>query len=535
MDTVGKWIARYLKQRDIDTLFTLTGGHIFPLLDGSLDAELRVVDTRHEQAAAFAAEGWALRTGRPSAYVVTAGPGFLNAVSGLAHASVTLSPTLCIAGASPIADDDRGAPQELEQLRVAEVYARYAKTVRQTDRIPQYLEAAFQHMQGPTPGPAFLEIPQDVLYQPLGEDAPVGFGPRPTPKAAGDPRDIERAAAMLRGAERPVVVVGSGGFWSGAAAALADFAERTGLPVFTRNAARGLLPDSHPRCYGGSPGLGVFKSDLVLVIGSRMNATFFYGRFAEGTRVIQVDCNAAALGDNRGIDLGVCGDACLVLEQLTAALDRYQAPRDWIAALDAAVEKRREKFAAGYHSAATPIHPMRLLHEINGFAASVDATLTVDGGDIGVAAARHLVANRPGSQLSNASILGSLGPGLPFAIGAKAAAPDETVICVTGDGAFGIGAMEIDTAVRLDLPFICVIGNDLAWGMIRRAQSSLFGKERLVAAKLGDRPYEKMVEALGGYGERVEDPEEIRPALERARESGRPACLNVMIDPKVTG
>ncbi len=191
---------------------------------------------------------------------------------------------------------------------------------------------------------------------------------------------------------------------------------------------------------------------------------------------------------------------------------------------------------------------MRLLHEINGFAASVDATLTVDGGDIGVAAARHLVANRPGSQLSNASILGSLGPGLPFAIGAKAAAPDETVICVTGDGAFGLGAMEIDTAVRLDLPFICVIGNDLSWGMIRRAQSSLFGKERLgayvalhdactrlVAAKLGDRPYEKMVEALGGYGERVEDPEEIRPALERARESGRPACLNVMIDPKVTG
>jgi acetolactate synthase-1/2/3 large subunit len=178
---------------------------------------------------------------------------------------------------------------------------------------------------------------------------------------------------------------------------------------------------------------------------------------------------------------------------------------------------------------------MRLLHEINGFAASVDATLTVDGGDIGVAAARHLVANRPGSQLSNASILGSLGPGLPFAIGAKAAAPDETVICVTGDGAFGLGAMEIDTAVRLDLPFICVIGNDLSWGMIRRAQSSLFGKERLVAAKLGDRPYEKMVEALGGYGERVEDPEEIRPALERARESGRPACLNVMIDPTVTG
>jgi acetolactate synthase-1/2/3 large subunit len=534
MDTVGRWMAGYLKERGIDALFTLTGGHVFPLLDGCLEAELRVVDTRHEQAAAFAAEGWALRSGRPGAYLVTAGPGFVNAVSGLAHASVTLSPTLCFAGASPVAEDDKGAPQELEQLRVAETYARYAKTVRRTRRIPQYLENAFQHMLGPTPGPAFLEIPQDVFYQPLPDDAPTDFGPRPTPRAAGDPRDIERAAAMLREAERPVVVVGSGGFWAGAAEALTALAERTGLPVFTRNAARGLLPDVHPQCYGGSAGMGVFKSDLVLVIGSRLNATFYYGEFGEGIRVIQVDCNAAALGDNRGIDLGICGDARLVLEQLYAALGRYTTPREWIATLDAASAKRQERFAAGYHATTTPIHPMRLLHEINAFA-DERTTITIDGGDIGVAASRHLVANRPGSQLSNASILGSLGPGLPFAVGAKVASPDDTVVCVTGDGAFGIGAMEMDTAVRLDLPFICVIGNDQQWGMIERAQKPLFGEERLVAAKLGDRPYEQMVEALGGYGERVDDPEQIRPALERARDSGRPACLNVMIDPKITG
>jgi acetolactate synthase-1/2/3 large subunit len=305
METVGQWIASYLKERDIDALFTLTGGHIFPVFDGCLDAGIRVVDTRHEQAASFAAEGWALRAGRPGAYVVTAGPGFVNAVSGLAHASVTLSPTLCITGASPVAEDDKGAPQELEQLRVAETYARYAKTVRRTDRIPQYFEAAFQHMRGPTPGPAFLELPQDVLYRPLGADAPQGFGPRPTPRSAGDPRDIERAGELLRQAERPVVVVGGGAFWAGAGDALAAFAEQTQLPVFTRNAARGLLPDEHPQCYGGSPGLGVFKSDLVLVIGSRFNATFFYGQFPEQTRVIQVDCNAAALGDNRGLDLGI--------------------------------------------------------------------------------------------------------------------------------------------------------------------------------------------------------------------------------------
>lgn len=530
MQTAGQWITQYLKERQTDALFTLTGGHIVTILDACLDADIRVVDTRHEQAAAFAAEGWALRTGRPGVYVVTAGPGFVNAVSGLAHASVTLSPTLCICGASPFADDDRGAPQELEQLRVAEVYARYAKTVRSTDRIPQYMEAAYQHMCGSQPGPAFLEIPQDVLYETVSPDAGAAFAPRRTPLAGGDPGDIDRAAALLRAAERPVVVVGSGGYWAGAGAALAAFAEQTRLPVFTRNAARGLLPDSHPQCYGGSVGTGVFKSDCVLVLGSRFNSTFFYGQFPEGVRVIQVDCNAAALGDNRTVDLGVCGDARLVLDQLTAALDGYSAPREWIAMLDASVEKRQAKFAAGLHATSTPIHPLRLMHELNEFIDD-QMTVTIDGGDVGVAAARHLRANRPGAQLSNASILGSLGPGIPFALGAKVAAPDETVICLTGDGAFGFGAMEMDTAIRLDLPIVCIVANDQAWGMIKRGQAQFVGADRLVAAELGDRPYDKMVEALGGYGERVEDPEQIRPALERARDSGKPACLNVMLDP----
>jgi acetolactate synthase-1/2/3 large subunit len=527
-------MAEYLKARGIDTLFTLTGGHVFPLLDGCIDAGVRVVDTRHEQAAAFAAEGWALRTGKPAAYLVTAGPGFVNAVTGLAHASVTLAPTLCIAGASGTKEDDKGAPQELEQLRVAEVYTRYAKTVRRTERIPQYIENAFQHMTGPTPGPAFLEIPQDVFYKPLPEDAPTDFGPRTAPRSAGDPVDIERAAALLRQAERPVVVAGGGSFWSGAGEALARLAEQTGLPVFTRNAARGLLPDSHPQCYGGSPGLGVFKSDLVLVIGSRFNSTFYYGQFAEGGKVIQVDCNSAAMGDNRGIDVGICGDARVVLEQLSEALAGYRTSDEWIASLDGAVRKRKAKFAAGFQSDSSPIHPMRLMHELNEFA-DADTTFSVDGGDIGVAAARHLVADHPGAQLSNASILGSLGPGLPFALGAKVARPDDTVVCLTGDGAFGLGAMELDTAVRLDIPFICVIGNDGIWGMIERAQRPLFGEDRAVAATLGDRPYEKMAQALGCYGERVEDPDKIRPALERAKASGRPACINVILDPKVTG
>jgi acetolactate synthase-1/2/3 large subunit len=274
--------------------------------------------------------------------------------------------------------------------------------------------------------------------------------------------------------------------------------------------------------------MGVFKADLVLIIGTRMNSTFYYGKFNDNTKVIQVDCNSAAMADNRTIDLGICGDAKLVLQQLTAALDGFSAPADWIATLDAAVSARQEKFAAGYQSSQTPIHPMRLLHELNQFA-DENTTFTVDGGDIGVEAARHLIANHPGSQLSNASILGSLGPGIPFAIGAKVAAPNDKVICITGDGAFGFGAMEMDTAVRLDLPIIVVVGNNQAWGMVERDYGKLFGENRVVAAELGDRPYDKMVEGLGGYGERVEDPDEIGPALQRAYDSGKPACINVMM------
>lgn len=528
----GLWIGNYLKQRGVDALFTLTGGHIFPILDGCVEHDIRVIDTRHEQAAAFCAEGWALKKCTPGVYAATAGPGFINAVTGLAHASITKNRTLCLAGASPTTQRDQGAAQELEQTKVAEIYSIYAKTINHPKRIPQYMEMAFQQMQGSRPGPAFLELPWDVIFEPLSDEVEATFAPRPIPVSAGDPRDIETADEMIRNATNPVMVVGGGAYWSNCADTLKEFAEQTGIPVFTRNSARGLLPDEHPQCYGGSPGTGVFKSDLVIVAGTRLNSTFYYGQFGDNTKIIQIDCDSAAIGNNNTVDLGICGDVGLVLAQLNQVLMGYSCPKDWISTLDAGVAKRREKFEAGYNSDQTPIHPLRLLHELNEFS-NESTTFTIDGGDIGVEAARHLVASRPGSQLTNASTLGALGPGIPYAIGAKVAAPDETVICLTGDGAFGICAMEMDTAVRHDLPIIVVIGNDQRWGMIGRSHADMFGKNRVVAAELGDRPYDKIVEALGGYGERVEDPNQIRPALERAVASGKPACLNVIMAPAV--
>jgi acetolactate synthase-1/2/3 large subunit len=526
--TSGHWIGNYLRERDINALFCVTGGHVFPVLDGCVEADIRVVDTRHEQAAAFAAEGWALRTGKPGVYTATAGPGFVNAVAGLAHASVTLSPTLCLGGEVPMREEDTGAPQEVEQTQVAAFYAKYAKKVGATDRIPQYMEKAFQEMLGSNPGPAYLGLPTNVSWRAVSEEVENTFQPRKVPRAAGDPEAVARAADLIKAAKAPVLVAGSGAFWAHAEQPLRTLAEQTTLPVFTRNAARGLLPDSHPQCYGGSPGLGVFKADVVVVVGSRLNSGFYYGKFGDGTSIIQVDCNSAAMADNQEIELGICGDAALVLGQLSEALDGYSCPSEWIAVLDEAAAKRQAKFEAAFHSDQQPIHPLRLLHELNEFA-DEKTTFAVDGGDIAVEAARHLVANRPSSQLSNGSTLGSLGPGVPFALGAKVAAPEDTVICVMGDGAFGFSAMEMDTAVRLDLPIIVVIGNDQMWGMIERGHREAFGENRIVAAHLGDRPYDKMVEAMGGYGERVEDPAEIRPALERAVASGKPACLNVMM------
>jgi len=263
-------------------------------------------------------------------------------------------------------------------------------------------------------------------------------------------------------------------------------------------------------------------------MGSRLNSGFYYGQFGDNTQIIQVDCNSAAMANNQEIDLGICGDVGLVLTQLGEALQEFQCDAAWITALDEAKAKRAARFAGDFQSSMTPVHPLRILHELNEFA-DEHTTFSVDGGDFGVEAARHLLARQAGSQLTNGSILGSLGPGIPFAIGAKVAAPEDTVICVMGDGAFGLGAMEMDTAIRHNIPIIVVIGNDQCWGMVERSYKEVFGENRTVGAELGDRPYDKMVAALGGYGERVEDPDEIRPALERAVASGKPACINVMM------
>lgn len=527
MKTSGHFIGKYLKRRGIDALFGLSGGHVYPIMDGCVENEIRFVDTRHEQAAAFAAEGYALRSGKPGAYTVIAGPGFANAVSGLAHASVTLSPTICLAGDVGVHEEDKGAPQEVEQEGVAAFYANFAKTVRTTDRIPQYLELAFQQMLGSNPGPAYLGLPMNVSWRAVSDEAENMFMPRDVPKAQGNPNDVAKAAEMIKSAKKPAIVVGSGGFWSGAASELKAFAEQTELPIFTRNAARGLLPDEHPQCYG-LPGLGVFRADLVVVMGSRMNSGFYYGQFGDDTQIVQVDCNNAAMGNNQEIDLGICGDVGLVLDQLGAELQGFKCDGEWISILDDAKAKRMAKFGSDYHSDMRPVHPLRILHELNEFA-DEHTTFAIDGGDFAVEAARHLNASQVGAHLSNGSILGSLGPGIPFAIGAKIAAPDDTVICVMGDGAFGLSAMEMDTAIRHNIPIIVVIGNDQCWGMVERSYKEAFGENRTVGAELGDRPYDKMVEALGGYGERVEDPEEIQPALRRAVESKKPACINIVM------
>lgn len=534
--TGGHLVARALRAEGIGAVFTLCGGHIIDIYAGCLDAGIRLIDVRHEAAAAHAADAWTRLTGVPGCAVVTAGPGMTDTVTAIANAWRAQSPMLVIGGQGALGQAYMGSLQELDHVGIVKPITKFAATVYHTERIPEMIGMAFRQAYSGRPGPVFLEIPRDVLDAAVEESAVIDPGKyRSLGKAYGDVKLVEGAARLLAAAERPAVLAGSQVWFCRGVAELRAFAEMAGVPVYLNGSARGALPADHPNLFVRSRREALAKADVILVIGTPFDFRLAYGkRLAPDAKIIQVDLDAGELGHNRGIDIGIPGDAAAVLGQLTAAMGRVppERHRPWLDHLRGVERKALEKDLPLLNSDGVPIHPLRLAKEINDFLRD-DTIFIGDGGDVVTISASVIHPRRPGQWLDPGP-LGTLGVGMPFAIAAKVALPQKEALVLFGDGAFGFNGFEYDTAVRFNLPVVGVVGNNAAWNQIRYGQIAKYGPQRGdVANLLAPTRYDKVVEALGGYGEHVVEPKDIRPALERARASGKPACVNVMVDPAV--
>jgi len=536
----GTLVAEVFKKEGVRYVFGIPGGHIYPMMEACEERGIPFIGVRHEMTAAFMAEGWALTTGTVGVCTGTAGPGFTNLITGLANSSNGGIPVFCMAGKAKVTENDRNELQDFNQIDMIKHLTRHARAVAETHRIPEYVGRAMAYCTTGRPGPVYLEIPRDLMEKSV-DASEVEF--QDTYKAAsvpqGNPADIEKAVKMLKEAKKPVIIAGGGVWWSQGQSELVELVEKTGIPVFTRNAARGAIPDGHSLCMGiaasESPIMkaALNEADLALIIGTRTGYTMNRGVFVKPLKIVRVDIDPAQLTDQLDVSLGIVGDAKSVLKQLVEAADKtaYTEWADHLAGLKMGMIQMAMPFAM---SDQTPIHPMRLMFEIF-TRVDQDTIVVTDGGDVAKWGNLVLPATGPGQYPGIISTsFGPLGVGIPYAMAAKLAHPDKKVILLTGDGTFGYGAMEYDTAVRYNLPFTTIILNDKCWGMIKRSEAKKASIEKdFIGVDLIEARYDKVVEALGGHGEYVTQPQDIGPAIDRAISSGKPSCVNVMTDPSI--
>lgn len=535
----GHLVAKYLKETEgVDTVFGLVGGHIDRILDGFLEFGIRLIDVRHEQAAVMMAHAWTIFRSGPGVCLVTAGPGFTNAVTGVVNAYYDNAPVVVISGTAPIRDRDKGALQDMKQSDMIKSVVKWSGICYDTKRIPEYLSLAFRYAMSARPGPVFLELPPDILNRKVAEEElslpkPGTEGSKYTP----DPADVKAAASLINGSQKPVLIGGSGIGFSDCDRELLDFVNKTGMPFILLNRGRGAIADSHPLSLwqGGQMAImaALSQADIVVALGIRFNLSIMFGQAFPQAKVIKVDVDPTEIDRNRSSDVGLIGDIALTLRELNK-LVKQRNLESWAKTLRDTYLPLVADEAAQRERATEPIHPSRLV-ELVRKATLDDAIYVVDGGDTSYFGLVGLRAKEKSSVIgAGGTLFGCLGAGVPFGIGAKLARPDKKVIVISGDGSFGFNIMEFNTAVRHRIPFVCVIFNDQAWGMIKHGQELSYGADRLVGSELGLVHYEKVVEALGGYGEIVQRDKEVIPAIKRAIDSGKPACVNVLTDPAVT-
>ena len=529
----GELLAQALKSQGVETMFYVMGGPMLETEATCIKLGIRAIDTRHEQAAALAAHGWGRVMRRPGVAMGCSGPGATNLLTGVANAFTDAAPLVAIGGSSPRVSLGMEAFQEIDQVSIFKPVTKWAERIYDARRIPEIVATAFRQATTGRPGPVYLDLPGDILGEKVDEGR-VSFPPawKMLPRPRGDQGAVQEAIELLSRAERPVVLGGSGVWWSDGAAAFRAFIEAAGIPFYTTPISRGSAPDDHALSFPSARSTAFTEADVLVAVGTRFNWVVQFGRpprFAKDLKVIHVDINGTQLGWNRDADVPIVGDARAVLAQLLeearGKLDpkRYAA---WVGKLRVVDAEKNAEQEKAMSSDNTPIHPLRLCKEIRDFLKR-DAILVVDGQEILNFGRQSLPTYEPGHRL-NSGAFGCMGVGLPFGVGAKVAKPDKQVLVLHGDGSYGINAMEIDTAVRHHVPVVVVISNNGGWTANAPWQLPLPKPGR----SLGFTRYDRVAMELGAHGEFVEKPHEVRPALERAFKAGKPAVVNVITDDK---
>ncbi|MGQ9598325.1 MAG: SDR family NAD(P)-dependent oxidoreductase [Anaerolineae bacterium] len=536
----GHLIVRTLRQAGVTHCFTIVGGHNFEIVDACLDEGIQVIDVRHEMNAAHMADALARFTRIPALVTVDAAPGLVNALSGIEVAYEAQVPMVVTCAQGSLEGRERGVMQAIDQLRLLRPVTKWQRTCFELKRLPEYTAMALRHATTGRPGPVFLDFPLELLSATVEEDEIVfPHQYRTTARPLGDPALVHQALEILRAARKPLIIAGSGVWWADGGEELLRFVEATGIPILTRNLARGLVPDDHPLCCGFYP-TPCAGADAFLILGTRLDWTIGFGRFPlfdRDARVIQVDIVPEVIGKNRPVEVGIVGDAGQVLRQLLAALPQvggWAMDPAWPAQARGTLLAMREETARNARLEDRPKdRPMHSIQLVQALARCLprETIKVVDGGYIGAFGIQYLDANVPGGVTWVGSAA-HLGVGVAYALAGKLAHPDKPVVALMGDGSFGLCAMELDTAVRHKLPIVIVIANDEGWGEVRDGQRRRFGEDRIVATTLGATRYDEMARSLGGYGEFVERVEEIAPAVQRALASGLPAVVNVHTDPE---
>ena len=524
----GRLVARTLKSRGVSKLFTLSGGHLFSMYDGCKEEGIDVVDFRHEQSATFAAIGWAKATREPGVAALTAGCGVTNGMSAIATAQADNVPLMVMGGRAPEMRWGSGSLQEMDHVPFVSPLTKSAETVRAAADIPRITAEAIDRAMELPHGPTFVDYPLDVVF--MEADAEVPAAPESEAAVADG---IEEAAKLLAGAERPAIMAGTNVYWGGAEEELRNLAESLGIPVFLNGMGRGCLSPSSDYFLMRARGAALAGCDVALIVGVPLDFRLgFGGAIAEEAKLIQLDFAPSELEKTRKPDVPLVGDIAATLAAIAEAADGDSARRTkaWVQELCGIEEGKRAAEQTDMSDDRSPLHPMRVYRELIDFL-DRDAIVVGDGGDYVSFAGRVMETHEPGAWMDPGPY-GCLGAGPGQAIGAKLAHPDRQVCLLLGDGAFGFSGMEFDTMARHGIPVVGVMGNNGIWALEHHPMKFLYGYS-LAAELRPETPYHEVVEALGCHSELVRSPDELRPALERAYGSGKPALVNVLTDPEI--